>query len=274
MFLSCHVRLILTACSYIYIDFILIESFIYSLNSIFHLIRYLIFFSLIRYYTASSKTLTSGPSVAEQPIADGALTEQRITPAGSQLIPENNKKYESQRSTMAHPETRRSTCLFNDLFFISKWSINRYIWKQIMAGKATKFIELSVSFPYKLTPLSLIILLLDFHDQKWLGYWSPVRILTTISEVTFTLQITICKTIGFLKSTNCVCQVDFLFIFISFFLIFVTFCNYATCWYSFSYSPLFIFRWFLIHLIGSFSLYLTLIRIMEKSTPQRIFTGK
>ena len=202
----------------------------------------MIFFSLIRYYTASSKTLTSGPGVAEQPIADGALTEQRITPGGSQLIPENHKKYESQRSTMEHPEARRSTCLFNNLFFISKWSINRYIWKQIMVGKATKFIELSVSFPYKLTPLSLMILLLDFHDQKWLGYWSPVRILTTISEVTFTLQITICKTIGFLKSTNCVCQAGFLFIFcffFVFFLIFVTFCNYDTYWYSFSYSPLF-----------------------------------
>ena len=33
------------------------------------------------------------------------------------------------------------------------------------SGKATKFIELSGSFPYKLTPLSLKILLLDFEDQ-------------------------------------------------------------------------------------------------------------
>ena len=61
---------------------------------------------------ASSATLTSGAT--EQRIADGALTEQRITPG-------------APRKSTDHCGAPRSNCLFNDLFFISKLSINRYI---------------------------------------------------------------------------------------------------------------------------------------------------
>ena len=37
----------------------------------------------------SSKTLTSAPGAMEQRIADGALTEQRITPGAPRIIPEH-----------------------------------------------------------------------------------------------------------------------------------------------------------------------------------------
>ena len=161
-----------------------------------------VFLSSVRYtclYKASSRTLTSGPGATEQRIADGALTEQRITPKAQRIMPEHHERL---RTTAEHHGASQSICLFNDVFFISKWSVSRYIWKQILVGNATEFIEHLDSFTYKLTPLSLIMLFLDLHNQWWLKYLSPVRIRTIISEVAFILKMTICKTIGFLKFAN------------------------------------------------------------------------
>ena len=171
-----------------------------------------VFLSSVRYtclYQASSRTLTSGPGATEQRIADGALTEQRITPKAQRIMPEHHERerttvehHGASRSSIEHHGASQSICLFNYVFFISKWSVSRYIWKQILVGNATEFIELLDSFTYKLTPLSLIMLFLDLHDQWWLKYLSPVRIWTIISEVAFILKMTICKTIGFLKFAN------------------------------------------------------------------------
>ena len=95
--------------------------------------------------------------------------EQRITPGAPRIIPEYDERVpitvEHHGAGQSFTKPHRalwSTCLFNDLVYTSKWSRNRYIWKQILVGKATKFIELSGSFPYKLTPLSLM---LDFRNQ-------------------------------------------------------------------------------------------------------------
>ena len=79
-----------------------------------------------------------------------------------------------------------SACLFNDLFFIARFFINRYMNIDI-GRKAAKFIELSGSFPN--------------NNNNNNNTSSLVTILTETSKGTFILKIKLCKTIGFLKST-------------------------------------------------------------------------
>ena len=66
---------------------------------------------------ASSKTLTSGHGAMERQIVDGALTEQRMTPGTPR---ESTDHCGAPRSRTEDHGVQRSTCLFNDLFFISR----------------------------------------------------------------------------------------------------------------------------------------------------------
>ena len=119
---------------------------------------------------ASSKTLISRPEATEQQITDKALMGQWIPPRAPQIIPEHNDRVQitAEHHIVDHhrvPWNTTTLFLCIDLIFISKWSINRYNWMQILVEKVAKFSGLSGSFLYKLTPLFLRVPLLDFHYQ-------------------------------------------------------------------------------------------------------------
>ena len=102
------------------------------------------YFQKTSLYEASSKTLTSRPGATEPLIAGGALREQSITPGAPRIIPGHLKRvritleqHGAGRDITEHQGAPRSSCLFNDLFFISKWSFYKQIHLKADIGRET-----------------------------------------------------------------------------------------------------------------------------------------